>query len=184
MSKEIIANTLETLIQQKPYGKITIEEICKATPISRTSFYYHFTSKDDVLIWICKDKFINNCLPYHKISEALIGAKAIFRYIHQDKEFFKAIYDHDAGTTLSKCLTAAHSIAFEVDRVHKYATIETNKKQKVSFSVFQNYAISGTVGVLLGWIASNYKTPIDTMAYSLDKMYTETLVNIRDKFVY
>ena len=45
----IIATALE-LIKKSGYDNITINEICKASGISKHTFYYYFSSKDDILL--------------------------------------------------------------------------------------------------------------------------------------
>ena len=45
---------LTRLLKQKPYGKITIEDLLQESKISRSTFYAHFKTKDEVLISITK----------------------------------------------------------------------------------------------------------------------------------
>lgn len=48
-AKRFLAGALLTLMEQKPYEKINISEICAAAFLSRTSFYKYFPSKDELL---------------------------------------------------------------------------------------------------------------------------------------
>lgn len=56
-SKYALSNALLTLIREKPYEKISIQEIAKRAYVSRTTFYNHFTDKDDVIRAILQDAF-------------------------------------------------------------------------------------------------------------------------------
>lgn len=48
-AKEIVLNVFPALMIEKGYGKITVQDILKRANIGRTTFYAHFTNKEDVL---------------------------------------------------------------------------------------------------------------------------------------
>jgi len=48
-SKKWIATALVDLMQEKPFGKITIQEIAKKAELDRRTFYRNFESKEDIL---------------------------------------------------------------------------------------------------------------------------------------
>lgn len=48
-TKRFLAGSLLSLMEQKPYEKINISEICSAAFLSRPSFYKYFSSKDELL---------------------------------------------------------------------------------------------------------------------------------------
>ena len=49
--KRRIFHALYHLSAEKPYGKITIKDICAHAEVSKSSFYQHFDSKDAILRW-------------------------------------------------------------------------------------------------------------------------------------
>lgn len=48
-AKRFLAGSLLSLMEQKPYEKINISEICSAAFLSRPSFYKYFSTKDELL---------------------------------------------------------------------------------------------------------------------------------------
>lgn len=80
----VIKDNFLELIQDKPYSKISIKEICKVADISRSTFYLHFKSINDVLNAILDDaikmtspdylKISNFSIDYLKENESLIPA--------------------------------------------------------------------------------------------------------------
>jgi len=52
MTKKLIAEKMRILIRKKPLEKIRIREICEAAEVDRSTFYYHFKDKYDLVTWI------------------------------------------------------------------------------------------------------------------------------------
>jgi AcrR family transcriptional regulator len=49
-TRELLQRALIDLISQGAYDSITIQEIVDRANVGRTTFYLHYTSKDDLLI--------------------------------------------------------------------------------------------------------------------------------------
>src|SRR5882762_11884135 len=47
-TKAMLQHALNSLIQKKDYEAITIKDICDAANVGRSTFYAHYTSKDDL----------------------------------------------------------------------------------------------------------------------------------------
>lgn len=49
-TKQQILNTAYTLFQQKSYENVSVTDICDACHLTKPAFYYHFSSKGELLI--------------------------------------------------------------------------------------------------------------------------------------
>jgi AcrR family transcriptional regulator len=49
-SRRLLQEALTTLLQQKPYKKITISDIAEEADLARSTFYAHFDTKEQLLI--------------------------------------------------------------------------------------------------------------------------------------
>ena len=47
-TREVLQHALTSLILKKGYEAITIQDICDAANVGRSTFYAHYTSKDDL----------------------------------------------------------------------------------------------------------------------------------------
>lgn len=54
-SKYFLSNSLLNLMQEKPYEKISIHEVARRGYVSRTTFYNHFSSKEDILQFLIEN---------------------------------------------------------------------------------------------------------------------------------
>lgn len=55
-TKQKIAVALRQLMKERPFQKITVQNLMDATNMKRQSFYYHFQDTRDVLMWICQQE--------------------------------------------------------------------------------------------------------------------------------
>ena len=53
-TKKKIAAALLQLMGERPFEKITVQNLMDVTQMKRQSFYYHFQDTRDVLMWICR----------------------------------------------------------------------------------------------------------------------------------
>lgn len=58
ITKKSLANALKELMNEKPFSKINISDICERCDMNRKSFYYHFRDKYDLMNWIFDIEFI------------------------------------------------------------------------------------------------------------------------------
>ncbi len=52
ITKHALAASLRALMEEHPFEKITVAQICEQCGINRKSFYYHFKDKYDLVNWI------------------------------------------------------------------------------------------------------------------------------------
>lgn len=58
ITKRALAASLKALMEEKPFEKINIGDICEKCDMNRKSFYYHFKDKYDLVNWIFDTEFI------------------------------------------------------------------------------------------------------------------------------
>jgi probable dihydroxyacetone kinase regulator len=86
-TKEKIAAALRQLMAERPFQKITVRDLMDATNMKRQSFYYHFQDTRDVLMWICRQSFlepVRDCPG--DLTEQMLFALTL---IDRDRSFYR-----------------------------------------------------------------------------------------------
>ena len=89
ITKKALAEALKQLMEEIPFGKISVADICEKCDMNRKSFYYHFKDKYDLLNWIVDTEFLATTLrdtdrrdPWGKIYE-------LFVYLYENQSFVR-----------------------------------------------------------------------------------------------
>jgi len=59
ITKQALAASLRELMEEVPFDKINVAQICERCGMNRKSFYYHFKDKYDLVNWIFDTDFIS-----------------------------------------------------------------------------------------------------------------------------
>ena len=89
-----IADKMKDLMKKKPLDKIRITEICQAAEIERSTFYYHFRDKYELVAWIffqSADQI--NIIDLHDAANAM-------RQMKNDMIFYKRAYEDTSQNAL------------------------------------------------------------------------------------
>lgn len=57
-TKQKIAAALRQQMMERPFQKITVQNLMDAAGMKRQSFYYHFQDTREVLMWICQQELM------------------------------------------------------------------------------------------------------------------------------
>ena len=62
ITKKALATALKELMEEVPFDKLQVAQICEHCDMNRKSFYYHFKDKYDLLNWIVDTELLATTL--------------------------------------------------------------------------------------------------------------------------
>lgn len=88
ITKRALAASLKELMEETPFAKISVRDICEKCEMNRKSFYYHFKDKYDLVNWIYQTEFIT-VAKEKEYSGMWMFISDICTYLFQNRSFYK-----------------------------------------------------------------------------------------------
>jgi len=150
-TQQSLLNALIDLIVEKGYEKITVQDIIDRANVGRTTFYFHFEDKQDLLLSGFEkldevfENFRSESSPEKSVWDFSL---ALFRHAEEQRQAFKALFGKQAGTVMLSHFQQA-MIAYLKEG---FQAIFPKKKQPVPLDVFVQYLFSAFLGLLTWWL--------------------------------
>jgi probable dihydroxyacetone kinase regulator len=92
ITKHALSTALKELMEEIPFDKIRIADICSRCNMNRKSFYYHFKDKYDLLNWIFDTEFISfakDLSQAEELNEHVDALQNICNYFYENRYFYR-----------------------------------------------------------------------------------------------
>ena len=94
-----MGNAFKELLEDRPFEKISVSDICDRCNMNRKSFYYHFEDKYDLANWIFDTEFTElmrqNNLDVMNVEycfeERWNGLRVVCEYFYENRTFYRRI---------------------------------------------------------------------------------------------
>lgn len=177
-TKKAIAYAFKELLKEKPFNKISVNDITCKCEINRQTFYYHFCDIRDLVEWICifdADNVLKDNKTYNTWVDGLL---AIFKLLEEDKIFVTNIYRNAHRDLLDSYL---HKVTYKLllDVVEEEATdFVVRDEDKEAIAKFFAF---GFVGTVLEWVQNDmqedYKEIVNRLSYLIKGTLVKALIN-------
>lgn len=88
ITKRALASAMKELMEQRPFSKINVGDICSVCGLNRKSFYYHFRDKYDLVNWIFQTEFIAT-VQSGAGSDSWGLLRRLCNYFYDNRSFYK-----------------------------------------------------------------------------------------------
>ena len=85
ITKRALAEALKQLMEEMPFGKISVADICEKCDMNRKSFYYHFKDKYDLLNWILDTELLNTALMSSPQGDSWTRIRQLLVYLYENR---------------------------------------------------------------------------------------------------
>ena len=163
-----IADKMKGLMKKKSIEKIRITKICSEAEIERSTFYYHFKDKYDLVAWV----FFHDAFETDVIS--IESAAASMNRMRNDFIFYKRAYEDTSQNPLWQYMLEyfVERYSNEVKRILDTDTIDTQTMYSVRLYCY------GAVGMTREWLLTDNITPSETVVKMMFNSMPEILKKI------
>ena len=91
ITKKALAMAMKELMEQIPFSKISVSDICEKCGMNRKSFYYHFKDKYDLVNWIFDVEFFQavHVRDYNLPNWSWRVLEASCQYFYENQSFYR-----------------------------------------------------------------------------------------------
>lgn len=171
-TRTAIFSAFTSLLAEKSYSKITVQEIIDAANVGRTTFYAHFETKDDLLKELCEELFGHiigsamDCTHTHGLYSDGSAPESVFCHLLQH------LQENDKNIiALLSCESSEMFLRFFKDSLNELVRSQfINQNRKANTDIPEDFLInhisSSFVEMVLWWIKGHRKqTPEDLDRY-------------------
>jgi AcrR family transcriptional regulator len=174
-TRQAIQEALFSLMHEKQYNKITIQDIIDRANVGRSTFYSHFETKDELFLSSTEhllevlNRYIMSYVENRNDEHRLIPVVELFDHIKENSRLIKGLIKADGAE-----LFFNKAQSYWNRKIEEYLLLQLpeEKEPKVPVSILTNH-ISSTLINLLKWWVNN------KMSYTPSQMdrYFQELVN-------
>ena len=163
-----IADKMKGLMKKKPIEKIRITEICQAAEIERSTFYYHFKDKYELVAWIFfQDADRTNIIDLHDAAEGM-------KQMKNNMLFYKRAYEDTSQNALWQYMLEYFAATYM--ELARELSGEDTPDAQLLFSI--RLYCYGAVGMTKEWVLQDNVTSADTIVEMMFASMPESLRQI------
>ena len=149
-TKILMARALKKLIKDRPFSKITVQDIVAECNINRNTFYYHFENNYDLLSFVYEQEVQNIVESFHKANATIPQAMDfVLDYIDKNIPLCQCAYE-SLGEQQLKIIFEKDLLEFVRATIDYYA-LENTVKFSEDFKSFVGYSYSNLLSTQIIW---------------------------------
>ncbi len=163
-----IADKMKEIMKKKPIDKIRITEICQAAEIERSTFYYHFKDKYELVAWI----FFQSADRTNVIDPQ--DAACAMKQMKNDMLFYKRAYEDTSQNALWQ-----YMLEYFAEKYTRLAREMSGMEYLDAQTVFSiRLYCYGTVGMTREWVLQDNVSSAETIVQMMFASMPEALKQI------
>lgn len=149
LTKKLLSNTLAQLLLTKPIDKITVQNIIDTSGLSRKTFYYHFTDKQDLVCWTFEDE--TKDLWDTKLSNNRTITIDIIRQMHAHKKFYLNVFNSTEQNSLKEYL---YKICYQGYLNYCISCLDGKTMPAWNLELIASYFTTAVIDTVIDWLQS------------------------------
>jgi len=162
-TRDALGDALIALMQEKPFETITVQEVLDRAHVSRSTFYTHYSDKDDLLMSDSEEFFeaLSMALSAHgDKSDRVFPVKEFFNHLADVQPFYKALVK--SGKFQENMELARGHFARGIERrlseLPRAKSIPANERSAIAFT-----HAGALLSLLAWWLDRGMREPPEQM---------------------
>jgi len=166
ITKRALSMALKALMEEQPFSKINVGDICEKCDMNRKSFYYHFKDKYDLVNWTFDTEFIsavNMASIQAPLDERWEEIERACCYFYENRTFYRSALKITGQNSFSEHLRA---FCFPLMKLRISAVVGEEAADDFSVNFFTDACLSAIVR----WLSEKDCMPPDEFVDRLKKL--------------
>jgi AcrR family transcriptional regulator len=172
---------MSLILKKKRYEAITIKNICDAANVGRSTFYAHYTSKDDLkrsglenIRRLLVDRHRDALATPGDMRERSLGfSLTMFEHARDHMDLYRALAGGRGGTI---ALGTIRQILSDLVRNELAGTIDKNSADVIPREFVVQYIVGAYMAVLTWWLDGGAKLPPERIDAMFRRLATEGIM--------
>lgn len=167
-TRQLLREALLSLILERGYDSLSIQDITDQANLGRATFYLHYQTKEDLLIE-CMENLVdefNEQLKGQPLQEWSLEEGApieqIFLYASQQASLYRVVMSSQGGVRVSRRLHEL--IARSIQDLMRHAIAERGLSPQLPIEFISNYYAGSLMSLVFWWLEAGMPYPADEMA--------------------
>jgi AcrR family transcriptional regulator len=182
-TRTTLQETLIELMSEKAYDAITIQDIADRANIGRTTFYLHFSTKDELFI-SCHEAMVRRfpIAPLHSLSleellspEAPAGMTSAYKHLEEARPLLYAIFQGKDSLFIMRRIRDWNAQEIETNLRAAFAEAEST----IPLDVLANYLAGAQIALIHWWLEKRQPHGLENLAQTFHRLQRAA---IRDAF--
>ncbi|MCC8162194.1 MAG: TetR/AcrR family transcriptional regulator C-terminal domain-containing protein [Lachnospiraceae bacterium] len=165
ITKQAYARALTELMQEVPFEKITVAQICEKFGMSRKSFYYHFKDKYDLVAWIFDENFI--AIVKKEQKDAWAFMELLCSFLYENRDFYRKVLVVEGQNSFSAHFEELLSPMIQ----NRLQTVYAGKELH---PICIDFVVDGLLCSLKRWLLGKYDIPAEEFVDILHSLIENT----------
>ncbi len=180
-TRATLHDALLALIPDKGYEAITVCDICKRAKVARSTFYTHYTGKDDLMR--SGFKTLRNLvggphkvgsMPHNPKQRELAFSRAMFEHARGHAHLHRTLMGSRGGTIALDMIR--HTLSDVVRR--ELLAADNKAKDALDREVAVSYVVGAFMGVVAWWLEGGAKLPIERIDGMFRRLASEGVASL------
>jgi AcrR family transcriptional regulator len=187
-TRELLQTALIELINEREYDAITVQDIVDRANVGRTTFYLHYSSKDELFI-NCHQAIVSKFRigPLHPISreemlspEAPPAMTSAYRHLEEARTLLYSIFQGKEGLLILRRIRDWNAQKIEAS----LRTAFTEAESTIPFDILANYLAGAQIALMQWWLEKRQPHTFEVLAQTFHRLQRAAVLNafgLKDK---